>query len=54
MITGRDGQVVASAGAHWLMGAVDELGSRGLTHWSRAVINGLCFANTPRSLRDQL
>jgi hypothetical protein len=31
------------------MGAVDELGSRGLTHWSRAVINGLCFANTPRS-----
>jgi hypothetical protein len=26
-----------------MMGAVDELGSRGLTHWSRAVINGLCF-----------
>ncbi len=31
------------------MGAVDELGSRGLTHWSRAVSTGICFATTPRS-----
>ena len=31
------------------MGAGDDLGSRGLTHWSRAVIDGLCFANMPRS-----